>query len=155
MRAALGIGRNFLLAASAVGCLMAAQATGAPVENISQQWAGDWNAKNLKSIMTLYAPQPVFLPASGERWDGAAEIRKQFAGLLKQFDPRLALQSVKSETSGNLAYDSGTFDETVAPTKGGAAIQAKGNYLFLFQRQKNGKWKILEQTWTQFGPAKL
>ena len=135
--------------------LSAAAAQATPVQDISQQWAGYWNAKNLKAVMTLYAPTPVFLPTSGDRWEGVPSIRKHFAEALKQYDPRLTMQSVVSGASGNLAYDSGTYDEILAPAKGGKQIHAKGNYLFLFQKQHRGGWKILEQTWTEFDPAKL
>lgn len=135
--------------------LTASAAASAAPENISQQWAGYWNAKNLKTIMTLYAPAPVFLPTSGERWEGAASIRAHFAQALKQYDPRLTMRSVVSGTSGSLAYDSGSYDEIVAPAKGGKQIHTKGGYLFLFQKQKRGGWKILEQSWTEYDPAKL
>ena len=127
-----------------------------PVTDVTQQWVGYWNAKNLDATLTLYTPEPTFLPTSGERWEGTAAIRKNFARLLKRFDPRLTMQSIKSETSGNLAYDSGSFDEVLAPAKGGRAIRAKGSYLFVFQRKsKRSGWKILEQVWTQADPSKL
>jgi uncharacterized protein (TIGR02246 family) len=135
-------------------CLLVTAASASPVSDIGAQWAGYWNAKNLNGIMTLYAPDPVFLPTSGERWDGAASIRKHFAEALAQVDPRLTMQSVKSDSSGNLAYDSGTYDEIAAPAKGGKPLHLKGSYLFIFQHQKRG-WKILEQTWTEFDPSKL
>jgi uncharacterized protein (TIGR02246 family) len=135
---------------------LAAPVHAAPPTDVAQQWAGYWNAKNLSATLTLYAPEPVFLPTSGERWEGEAEIRRNFARLLKKYDPRLTLRSVKSETSGNLAYDSGSFDEVLAPAKGGKAIRAKGNYLFVFTRKtRRGEWQILEQVWTQSGPGKL
>jgi len=126
-----------------------------PVTDISQQWAGYWNAKNLDSVMTLYAPEPAFMPTIGEAWVGTTSIRKEFAGVLEVYDPHIVLHSLKSETSDTLAYDSGTYDETVAPVKGGASIQASGTYLFLFQKQKHGGWKILEQTWTEREPVKF
>jgi ketosteroid isomerase-like protein len=126
-----------------------------PVMDISQQWAGFWNARNVQAVMTLYAPEPVFHPAIGATWEGAAAIRKNFTGLLKDYDPDVTLHSVRSETSGTLAYDSGTYSEVIARVKGGAAIRARGSYLFLFQRQKHGGWKILEQTWTEREPVKF
>jgi ketosteroid isomerase-like protein len=126
-----------------------------PVTDISQQWAGYWNAKNLDSVMTLYAPEPTFMPTIGEAWVGATSIRKSFADVLAVYDPHIVLHSLKSETSGMLAYDSGSYDETIAPVKGGAPIQVNGSYLFLFQKQKHGGWKILEQTWTEREPVKL
>jgi ketosteroid isomerase-like protein len=40
--------------------------------------------------------------------------------------------------------------------QGGKPIPSRGAWLFLFQREKGGAWKILEQTWTSFGaPPKL
>lgn len=133
----------------------AREVQGTVVSDVSEQWAGYWNAKNLDAIMTLYAPEPVFFPTVGRGWEGRAAIRKSFAGLLATYDPRINLHSAHSEVSGNLAYDSGSYDEVVAPVKGGKAIRASGNYLFLFKRAKGGRWKILEQTWTEFEPVKL
>ena len=142
----------------AVSCAAPATAEPAhytPVMDISQQWAGYWNAKNLKAVMTLYAPEPLFHSSVGPTWEGEADIRKGFSGILKSFDPDIVLHSVRSETSGTLAYDSGTYDETIARVKGGAPIKARGSYLFLFQKQKRGGWKILEQTWTEREPVKF
>jgi len=138
------------------GAALAQTGHATPVADLTQQWVGYWNAKNLAQIMTLYAPDPVFLTTSGERWTGVPTIRKNFAKGLKQFDPRLTVTTVRSAESGNLAYDSGTFDEVAAPTKGGKAIRAKGNYLFVFQRKsRRSGWKILEQIWTEFDSKKL
>ncbi|MGH6873143.1 MAG: YybH family protein [Rhizomicrobium sp.] len=147
--------RTIRLLAAALFFALAAPALAAPAGDISQEWAGYWNAKNLKQIMTLYAPQPVFLANSGERWAGGAAIRRHFAEGLKQFDPRLTLTSAVSGASGALAYDSGTYDEILSPTRGGKSLHRHGNYLFLFARQRRGGWKILEQSWTDTSQGKL
>lgn len=127
----------------------------ASVADISEEWAGYWNAKNLDGMMNLYAPSPAFLPTIGKAWNGKPAMRKNFAGLLKNFDPHISLNSASSATSGNLAYDTGTYDETIDRVKGGAPIVAKGSYLFLFQRTKRGEWQILEQTFTEDAPVKF
>lgn len=121
----------------------------------STQWAAAWSAKQLDALMALYAPEPTFLTASGQRWEGAATIRAHFAEGLAEYNPVLTLSSAKSGASGDLAYDSGTYEESTTAVKGGGAIRARGSYLFLFQRQKDGGWKILEQAWTQTGVARL
>lgn len=126
-----------------------------PVE-LSARWAAGWSAKDLDGLMALYAPEPVFLTASGERWEGAETIRAHFAEGLAEYNPQLAVKSLKSETSGDLAYDSGSYEETTTAVHGsGGAIRAKGGYLFVFQRQTDGGWKILEQVWTQRGVARM
>jgi uncharacterized protein (TIGR02246 family) len=123
---------------------------------LSARWAAGWSAKDLDGLMALYAPEPVFLTASGERWEGAATIRAHFAEGLAEYNPQLTVKSLKSEASGDLAYDSGSYEETTTAVHGsGGAIRAKGSYLFVFQRQTDGSWKILEQVWTQRGVARM
>jgi len=150
-RIALALAVARLLIAPAIAAPMSVT----PVTDISQQWAGYWNAKNLRAVMTLYAPEPVFHSTVGPAWEGAVAIRKNFAGLLKNYDPDVTLHSERSQTSGTLAYDSGTYSETIARVKGGAPIKARGSYLFLFQKQKRGGWKILEQIWTEHEAVKF
>lgn len=141
----------YLAAALAMWCAPAA----ASVADISEQWAGYWNARNVDGVLKLYAPEPTFLPTIGRAWIGAGEIRANFADLLKLYDPHIELHSTKTATSGTLAYDSGTYDETIDRVKGGAPIVAKGSYLFLFEHEKHGGWKILEQTFTERAPVKF
>jgi len=143
--------------AALLACLMApagAQGAGAPVA-LSDAWAKAWSAKSLSAMLDLYAPEPVFLPASGERWEGRDVITAHFIEGLTQFDSDLKLHSLHSEASGDLAYDSGTYSEKVTPARGGRAAELRGNYLFIFQRQTDGTWKILEQSFSEFDPSKL
>jgi ketosteroid isomerase-like protein len=138
----------FLLAGSAGNAAV-------PGASLSYDWATQWSTKKLDAVIALYAPAPVFLPTSHTRWTGTAAIRKNFSALLAQFNPDIRLHSVRSESSGDLAYDSGSYVETIAPVKGGTIMHFQGDYLFVFQRQKNGEWKILEQTFTIYDSAKL
>jgi ketosteroid isomerase-like protein len=143
------------MAVLSISVLSAAARAEQPVD-VGAQWAGYWNAKNLGAALALYGPEPIFCPTNGHSWRGIAAIRKNFAGLLAVYDPRIVLTSLHSETAGDLGYDSGTYEEVIAPVKGGKAIHAAGTYLFVFKREKKGKrWKIVEQTWTSFEPVKL
>jgi len=147
--------RTFLFAAAiGLAATHAVAASDQDFPKMSAAWAADWNTKKLDAVLAFYAPDAVFSPGAGGRWEGAA-IRKNFADLLAQYTADLHLHSARSGASGDLAYDSGTYVEDVTPVKPGAVIHATGNYLFLFQRQKDGAWKILEQTWTFYDPGKL
>jgi ketosteroid isomerase-like protein len=148
--------RSRVTAAAALLVLLLGGPAGAQQpSDISAQWAGYWNAKNLKAVLTLYGDDPLFCPTNGHSWSGIAQIRRNFAGLLAVYDPRIVLSSVRSEAGGDLAYDSGTYEEVIAPVKGGKAIRAAGTYLFVFKRDKHKHWQIVEQTWTSFEPVKL
>jgi len=143
------------IAAAIVAAVVTMGAAGAETPaSLSAAWAADWSGKKLDHMMGLYAADPVFLPTSGERWEGARIIRKNFASGLAQFTADLHLHSVRSESSGTLAYDSGTYDETVMPVKAGKPMHVKGNYLFVFTRER-GTWRIREQTFTEYDAGKL
>jgi ketosteroid isomerase-like protein len=132
----------------------ASAAAPADFPKMSAEWAGDWNTKKLDAVMAFYAPDAVFSPGAGGRWEGAA-IARNFADLLAHYTADLHLHSARSGAAGDLGYDSGTYVEDVTPVKAGSVIHATGNYLFLFRRQKDGSWKFLEQTWTFYQPGKL
>ena len=141
-----------MIAAIAWMLLSSASSPVRAADSLSNEWAANWSAKKLDAVIALYAPEPVFLPTIGPRWVGLAVIRKNFAGLLETYDPHVVLHSLESARSGRLGYDSGTYEESITPMKGGRPIPSRGAYLFLFQRENGGDWKILEQTWTSFDP---
>jgi len=147
------------LAVGVVPLLMVASAAQATdrhgYADLAQRWSGYWNAKNLDATMTLYPPDAIFLPVQGKAWHGKAEIRKECAALLKVYDPHIELTSEHVESSGALAYDTGAYEETINPVKGGKSIHAKGSYLFVFKRGRDGRWRIVEQSWTSLAPVKL
>jgi uncharacterized protein (TIGR02246 family) len=124
----------------------------AAVESLSAEWAAGWSAKNLDAVMALYAPDAVFLPAIGPRWEGRETIRKNCAALLANYNPQISLVSLNTAYSDDIGYESGSYDETITSIKDGKVISANGNYLFVFKRAKNGAWKILEQSWTSLTP---
>lgn len=132
-----------------------ASASADDLVRVGRSWASDWSAGKLDALMTLYAPDAVFHPTSGERWVGVSEIRKNCAAGLAQFRANLRLKSLTSRSSGDLGYDSGTFEEDTTPIKGGKTLHAHGTYLFVLSRQADGGWKLLEQTWTEYDPGRL
>jgi uncharacterized protein (TIGR02246 family) len=96
----------------------------------------------------LYAPDAVFLTGTGDRISGRAAIRALFKSAMAAHTSDLTPRSLVTEVSGNLAYDSGEYSETITPASGVASSELKGNYLIVFKRQRNGKWLIIEHMWT-------
>ena len=123
---------------------------------LGAQWAAAWGAGDLDGVMALYAAEPAFQPSLGERWAGTEAIRQHFAGALARYRGELHLHSQRSSASGDLAFDSGSYDETIRAVSGkGKPKRLQGGYLFVLQRVPGGDWKILEQIWTESGPNKL
>ena len=116
------------------------------VARLSERWAKEWSAKNLDSVIALYAEDAVFLTATGSRVTGRAAIRDLFEKALAANTSDLSVHSKVTEQSGNLAYDSGEYEETM--TSGGVKRSGRGHYLVVFRRNSKNQWQIVEHMWT-------
>jgi ketosteroid isomerase-like protein len=119
---------------------------------IREAWVQDLRTKQLEPILKFYAPDAVFLQPTGERITGSAALHTLFQTVMATFNSDLTLHSQNLETSGDLAYDSGDFQETLTSIATGAKITAKGSYIIIFKHQPNGSWQIVQHAWTGTPP---
>ncbi len=115
---------------------------------IRDAWVQDLRNKQLEPILKFYAPDAVFLQPTGERITGSGALRALFQNIMTTFNSDLTLHNENLETSGDLAYDSGDFQETLTTVATGAKITSKGSYIIIFRRQPNGNWQIVQHVWT-------
>jgi len=123
------------------------------IARIRTEWTRDLHSKKLDAIVMLYAPDAVFLTPNGERFTGRPAIRELCRKAMDTFTSDLTFHSIVSEGSGNLAYDSGDFWETLVKLSDGSKSEGRGNYLMVFKRQPDGNWLIAQQVWTESTPA--
>jgi ketosteroid isomerase-like protein len=143
----------FLIPALSLTAAAAPQAsTIVTLTKIREAWVQDLRTKQLEPILKFYAPDAAFLQPSGERISGSAALRTLFQTIMATFNSDLTLHSQNLETSGDLAYDSGDFQETLTAIATGTEITAKGSYIILFKRQTNGGWQIVQQVFTGAPP---
>ena len=70
--------------------------------------------------------------------DSVAALMKKFHNAFKV---QVEYNSQEIVVSGDWGFDRGTEKYTVTPKTGGEPIQKTGNYLYIYQRQKDGSWK--------------
>jgi ketosteroid isomerase-like protein len=114
--------------------------------DLREQWVRELRSKQLDPIIMRYASNAVFLPPA-TRIVGQAAIREHFKMIISTFNSDLSLHSTDTLQSGDLAYDSGDYQETMEQISDGSKHQYKGNYLVIYQRQKDGKWLIVQHMW--------
>jgi ketosteroid isomerase-like protein len=119
---------------------------------LREAWVQDLRTKQLEPILKLYAADAAFLQPNGERLTGSAALRTLFQTIMASFNSDLTLHSQNLETSGNLAYDSGDFEESLTNIASGAKITSKGSYIIIYKRQPNGTWQIVQHVWTGTPP---
>jgi ketosteroid isomerase-like protein len=119
---------------------------------IREAWVQDLRSKQLEPILKFYAADAVFLQPTGQRITGSAALRSLFQNIMATFNSDLTLHSRNLETSGDLAYDSGDFEESLTTIATGAKISSKGSYVMIFKRQRMGSWQIVQHVWTGAPP---
>jgi ketosteroid isomerase-like protein len=119
---------------------------------LREAWVQDLRTKQLEPILKLYAADAAFLQPTGERLTGSAALRTLFQTVMASFNSDLTLHSQNLESSGNLAYDSGDYQENLTNIASGAKITSKGSYIIIYKRQPNGTWQIVQHVWTGTPP---
>lgn len=127
--------------------------TAASLSKIRETWVHDLRAKRIDDILKLYASDAVFLQPTGERITGSAALRNLYRTVMATFDSDLTLRSQNLETSGDLAFDSGDFQETLTTIATGAKINTTGSYIIIYRRQRDGSWLIVQQVFTGTPPS--
>jgi uncharacterized protein (TIGR02246 family) len=122
------------------------------IAKLRAEWVKDLHTKQLDHIAGLYAADAEFLLPNGTRVSGRTAIRDLCKSTMAMMTSDITLTTATSERSGNLAYDSGDFSETLISIPEGKRAQSTGNYLMIFRRQPNGAWLIAEQVWTGAAP---
>jgi ketosteroid isomerase-like protein len=119
---------------------------------LREDWVQDLHSKKLEPILNFYAADAAFLQPNGDRITGSAALRTLFQNIMATFNSDLTLHSLSLEASGNLAYDSGEFEETLTNIATGAKIESKGSYVIIYKREANGAWRIVQHVWTGAPP---
>ena len=76
--------------------------------------------------------------------DSVAALMRVFHG---KYGVQVKYDSQEIVVFGDWAFDRGTERYTLTPKAGGAPITKSGNYLYLYQRQKDGSWKQSRVMW--------
>jgi uncharacterized protein (TIGR02246 family) len=123
------------------------------IVRLRTEWAKNLHAKQVDQLATLYAPDAVYLKPSGARVTGRPAIRDVCKKIMDNFTTNITFQSLASDHSGDLAYDSGEYRESLVKLSDKTEADVQGNYVMIFKRQPDGAWLIAEQMWTLVTPS--
>jgi ketosteroid isomerase-like protein len=128
---------------------MGLQPTGSKsFSRLREEWTRNLREKHINQSVAEYAADGEFLQPDGQRVKGTAALRQLFETITATMDSDLAFTSVRMETSGDLAYDSGTYRETLVIRASRKRLESTGSYLTVYRRGRGGVWLIVEQVWT-------
>lgn len=123
----------------------------AVIRKAGDDWAKYWNAKDLDHLVSIYAPDAVYLPPHHGAVHGRDAIREYLKGPLAHGVTELSFEVTYIKHDGNLAYDVGRYAMSVPQQ--GTRKQDRGKYLTVWRRQTDGRWHITADAWSSDLPA--
>ena len=117
------------------------------LRKLSQDWALACNTKQLDDLVELYMPDAIVLRPNVPAVRGTAAIREFFFGLLDAGMSEVELDPLRSELFGDFGYEAGRC-KSLVPVAMGKRREERGKYLVILNRQSNGEWKIVADTWS-------
>lgn len=112
----------------------AAAGSNAAIDAVRKAWEDAYNAKQTDKLADLYTDDAV-MANNGGVFKGKDQIK---ADLQKGIDQGNAVHSItptRTEISGNLAYDEGTFQQKMGDK------EVSGDYLVVLKKV-GGQWKV-------------
>jgi uncharacterized protein (TIGR02246 family) len=96
------------------------------------------------AVAVFFTDDAVAVFPTGQARKGKSEVGKTFAEMfsassIKDLKPARTDLTVR----GDLAIETGTFEITMQPKAGGREVTDKGQYIVVWQRHRDGSWKIL------------
>jgi ketosteroid isomerase-like protein len=121
------------------------RAEAAKIGELSRRWLALEESKQIDAIVELYADDAVELPSNTPLIRGRTAIREWYKGWLLDPSNHLTFETVDVvvASSGDLAYERGTYRFTMKTPKGSS--EDVGKYVTVWTRVR-GEWKVLADT---------
>ena len=136
-----------LLIVTTTGCTQPAAdefttADGEQIRQRTQQLATAFNAKQIDSILELYADNSVFMPPNAPVLRGREPLRAFYQDLISRAT-NLRLETEDVSGHGPIAYETGSYSLVYQD----GATRDRGKFIFIW-RQMNDRWVTEKTIWS-------
>ena len=113
----------------------------AAIRTAASDWFKAAGARDLEKTLSYYADDASMFPPNAPIATAAEARRKAWSDMLAPKDLVLTGKTTKVEVarSGDIAYESGTFEESFKQK--GKPVKVVGKYVVVWKKQPNGQWK--------------
>jgi uncharacterized protein (TIGR02246 family) len=129
-------------------------ATESALKKLDAEWADAAKAKDVEKTVSYYAENAIVMPPNSAALTTKDAIRKGWKEMIETPGAGLTWQATKVEVavSGDLAYVTGTYEDTITGADGQKTVD-KGKYLEVLKKQADGSWKCVADMWNSDLPA--
>ena len=116
----------------------------AAIHALVKDWSAAAQAKDAEKFVSVYAEDATVMFEDAPDINGLAAIKEAVPGMMQ--DPNFALSFAADKVvvarSGDLAYETGSYQMTMSDAKKKPAHEA-GRYVVVWQKQADGAWKVV------------
>ena len=110
------------------------------VGKVRSMWKDFADKKYSAGVAGLYTDDAVLVGTNIPAATGKSEITTRLGQMLAVAS-NTDIESKETVVGGDVAYDYGTYTQTITPPKG-KPMQVNGTYLVTLRKQPDGSWKI-------------
>ena len=117
----------------------------AAIGKVRDAYMAGYKAGDAAAIAALFTSDAASMTNAQPTADGPAAIQAAITAMTGMASSQeLTITAAKTDVSGDMAYDRGTFKLTMAMKAGGEPMNEEGRYLVVLKRQADGSWKLAE-----------
>jgi uncharacterized protein (TIGR02246 family) len=100
------------------------------------------------ALGNLFAENVAMMPQGGPRIWGAKDVvafHRDFYDAYERFDIDFSIEEIVVQ--GGMAMEKGSYTAELVPKGAGEVENASGHYLYFYEQDDDGVWKILRMSW--------
>ncbi len=105
------------------------------------------NAGDAEAAAVQFTENGVQMPPNVPANEGRAEIKSGAQALFDQYRSQFALTVHEVRVAGDWAFERGGYTNCLYPHAGGPTIRDVGKYSMIYEREKDGAWRIACDIW--------
>ena len=117
------------------------------VHSTTQLYLEALNKGDLKTLLGLYAPDALVLPAYGSPVTGQTAIGDFLKSMLQDGRPQAIMKNTQIQSSGDLAVETGEYAMHVGADDK-AQRRESGNFIITYEKQADGELRITTEIWS-------
>ena len=122
--------------------IMEKQTNGDQVRAVLDRWLAAFNAKDSKTLFSLYDPETVYANSRSGRMDGVEGLRPWYERVFKDGSLRVLFKEETLFEVDGLALIAGKFHFRNLQADGSHRSGGCGRVALLFRRDKDGAWRL-------------
>jgi uncharacterized protein (TIGR02246 family) len=103
---------------------------------------------DVAAVVELFAENVAMMPEGGPELSGleaVAAFHRDFYDGLEEFDINFTAEDTTVQST--IAMEKGTYEATLVAKEDGEAQDVSGRYLYFYEQDEDGEWKILRMSW--------